>query len=122
MNYVEEFVADPASFVEDPLQGLQAGTGGMGGPDRRPCCPFIEAVHFRAGAKRMGSFRRPGVYRVYVISRRVSATDKPGPAAGTRVEHPDPEHSPRPRGVDQAADCRRAGNSGLPHLAIPAER
>jgi hypothetical protein len=78
MNYVEEFVADPASFVEDPLQGLQAGTGGMGGLTGGPVALSSKPFTFERVLNEWVRFAGPGVYRVYVISRRVSATDKPG--------------------------------------------
>ena len=78
MNYVEEFVAAPAALVQDPLQGLQAGGGGLGGLSGGPIALSEKPFTFERVLNEWVRFTRPGEYRVYVISRRVSAIDKPG--------------------------------------------
>lgn len=77
MNYIEEFVAEPASLTEDPLQGLPGESGGMGGLSGGPVVlsekPFIVKCVLNEWVR----FKKPGLYRIYVISRRVSEAPEP---------------------------------------------
>jgi len=72
MNYMEEFVPDPVAASEDPLRGLPAETGGMGGLSGGNAIlssdkPFtVERI-----LNEWVRFRAPGRYRIYVLSRRV---------------------------------------------------
>ncbi len=94
MNYIEEFIAAPASACEDPLAGLSAGQGAMGGLSGGPVVLSEQPFAFERVLNEWVRFRRPGTYRVYAISRRVSQVDVPGktdsdlplPARGAAVE------------------------------------
>ena len=77
MNYVEEFIAAPASRIEDPLQGTRAASGGLGGITGAPVILSEKPFTFARVLNEWVRFTQPGQYRVYVISRRVSAVDKP---------------------------------------------
>ncbi len=78
MNYTEEFIADPASLCEDPLQGLQGGQGAMGGLSGGPAMLSEKPFAFERVLNEWVRFRKPGEYRVYVVSRRVSRIEDPG--------------------------------------------
>ncbi len=77
MNYTEEFVAAPASLSEDPLQGLQGGQGGMGGLSGGPVLLSEKPFAFERVLNEWVRFRKPGEYRVYVVSRRVGQVGDP---------------------------------------------
>lgn len=85
MNYIEEFIADPAALTEDPLQGLQGGTGGMGGISGGPVMLSEKPFTFERVLNEWVRFRKPGEYRVYVISRRVRAVE--GSREEDRLSH-----------------------------------
>jgi hypothetical protein len=72
MNYIEEFVAAPASLCEDPLDGLQGGQGGLGGLSGGPVALSDKPFQFERVLNEWVRFRKPGRYRVYVVSRRVT--------------------------------------------------
>ena len=78
LNYTEEFVADPASLSEDPLQGLPGGEGGMGGLSGGPALLSEKPFAFERVLNEWVRFRKPGEFRVYVVSRRVSHVGDPG--------------------------------------------
>lgn len=78
MNYTEEFVAAPALLSEDPLQGLPGGQGGMGGLSGGPVVLSDKPFAFERVLNEWVRFRKPGEYRVYVVSRRVSQVEDPG--------------------------------------------
>lgn len=78
MNYTEEFVADPASLSEDPLEGLPGGQGGMGGLSGGPVVLSEKPFAFERALNEWVRFRKPGQYRVYIVSRRVSQIEDPG--------------------------------------------
>ena len=71
MNGVEEFVVDPPSNVEDPLRGLPQLQGGMGGLSGGPVELSEKPFHFERVLNEWVRFRRPGEYRVHVVSHRV---------------------------------------------------
>ncbi len=75
MNRVEEFVTAPAALCEDPLQGLPAATGGEGGLSGGPVVLSEKPFSFERALNEWVRFRRPGEYRVYVLSRRVSQVE-----------------------------------------------
>jgi hypothetical protein len=77
MNHLEQFVVDPATLTEDPLQGLPGGTGGMGGLSGGPVVLSPKAFTFERVLNEWVRSKQPGRYRLYVLSRRVRATDKP---------------------------------------------
>ena len=77
MNYMEEFVAAPAEFAEDPLRGLPGGEGGMGGLSGGPVVLSEKPFTFERVLNEWVRFRRPGTYRVYVLSRRVRRAANP---------------------------------------------
>lgn len=78
MNYIEEFVVDPASLSEDPLEGLPGGQGGLGGLSGGPVVLSDKPFAFERVLNEWVRFRKPGQYRVYVVSRRVSQVGDPG--------------------------------------------
>lgn len=78
MNFTEEFVAAPASLSEDPLQGLPGGQGAMGGLSGGPVVLSEKAFGFERVLNEWVRFRKPGEYRVYAVSRRVSQVEAPG--------------------------------------------
>jgi hypothetical protein len=78
MNYTEEFVVAPASLSEDPLQGLFAGEGGLGGISGGPMILSEKPYAFERVLNEWTRFREPGEFRVYVISRRVSQVEPAG--------------------------------------------
>lgn len=78
MNYLEEFVVDPAPLSEDPLQGLPGGAGSMGGLSGGPVILSERPFAFERVLNEWVRFRQPGEFRVYVVSRRVSQIEDPG--------------------------------------------
>jgi hypothetical protein len=77
MNYTEEFVADPVSLSEDPLEGLPGGQGGMGGLSGGPVALSEKPFAFERVLNEWVRFRKPGEFRVYIVSRRVSQVEDP---------------------------------------------
>src|SRR5450432_4799432 len=84
MNFVEQFIVDPASFAEDPLRGLPGESGGMGGLSGGPLTLSEKPFSFERVLNEWVRFRKPGTYRVYVLSLRVSQTGEG--ARGTPIE------------------------------------
>jgi hypothetical protein len=84
MNFVEQFIVDPASFAEDPLRGLPGEDGGMGGLSGMPLPLSEKPFSFERILNEWVRFRKPGTYRVYVLSHRVSQSDEG--ARGTPIE------------------------------------
>jgi hypothetical protein len=76
MNHVEQFIVDPASFAEDPLRGLPGEDGGMGGLSGGPLILSEKPFSFERILNEWVRFRKPGRYRVYVLSHRVSQTSQ----------------------------------------------
>jgi hypothetical protein len=74
MNGVEQFIVDPVSFAEDPLRGLPGEEGGMGGLSGGPLPLSEKPFSFERVLNKWVRFRKPGTYRVYVLSHRVSQT------------------------------------------------
>ena len=75
MNYTEEFIAAPASLSEDPIHGLWAASGGMGGLSGGPVILSGKPFAFERVLNEWVRFREPGEYRLYVVSRRVSQVE-----------------------------------------------
>jgi hypothetical protein len=99
MNYVEQFIVDPAIFTEDPLRGLPGEDGGMGGLSGGPLVLSEKPFSFERILNEWVRFRKPGSYRVYVLSHRVNRTSavelvsnvltieiRPAPAAGVKEQ------------------------------------
>jgi hypothetical protein len=84
MNGMEQFIVDPASFAEDPLRGLPGESGGMGGLSGGPLPLSEKPFSFERVLNEWVRFRKPGTYRVYVLSLRVSQTGEG--ARGTPIE------------------------------------
>jgi hypothetical protein len=78
MNYIEEFVVDPVSLSEDPLQGLPGGEGGMGGLSGGPVLLSEKPFAFERVLNEWVRFRQPREYRAYVVSRRVGRVEGTG--------------------------------------------
>lgn len=73
LNDIDEFVVDPVSSTEDPLRGLPGESSGMegvfaGNQILGPETPFRLDLNLNESVR----FLRPGAYRVFAISRRVS--------------------------------------------------
>lgn len=72
MNGIEEFLVDPATFVEDPLRGLPGETGGLGGLSGGPMVLSEKPFVFERPLNEWVRFQRPGTYRLAILSHRVS--------------------------------------------------
>ncbi len=79
MNGPEEFLVDPAALTDDPLRGLPGESGGMGGISGGPCPLSEKPFTFERLLNEWVRFRRPGRYRVAVLSRRVAEAQSRGP-------------------------------------------
>jgi hypothetical protein len=86
MNYMEEFIVDRAELTEDPLQGLPGGQGGMGGLSGGPAILSEKPLSLERILNEWVRFREPGRYRIYILSRRISLANGPGPQRGKPVE------------------------------------
>jgi HEAT repeat protein len=94
MNGVEEFLIDPAALTEDPLRGLPGENGGMGGLSGGPCVLSDKPFTFERVLNEWVRFRKPGKYRIAILSRRVVQVDptrseyylQTHPGEGTRQE------------------------------------
>lgn len=75
MNGVEEFLVDPGALTDDPLRGLPGETGGMGGLSGGPCLLTENPFTFERVLNEWVHFRKPGQYRIAVLSRRVTRAD-----------------------------------------------
>jgi hypothetical protein len=80
MNGMEEFLVDPVALTEDPLHGLPGENIGMGGLSGGPVPLSAKPFTFERFLNEWVRFRKPGKYRVAVLSRRVSHISDP--AAG----------------------------------------
>ena len=93
-NGVEEFLVDPAALTEDPLRGLPGENGGMGGLSGGPCVLSEKPFSFERLLNEWVRFRKPGKYRVAILSRRVMEVDPTNseyylqthPGEGARLE------------------------------------
>ena len=77
MNYIEQFVIDSRS-AEDPLHGLVAATGGLGGLSAGPVGLSDKPFSFERVLNEWVRFRKPGTYRLYVVSLRVHPRNETG--------------------------------------------
>jgi hypothetical protein len=89
MTGVSEFAADPAAFAQDPLQGLPIAVGsgggrGLGGPAVLTEKPLKAELMLNEWVR----FRKPGDYRVYAISTRVSQVEGMGPDNYLQMQTP----------------------------------
>ena len=89
MTGVDEFAADPAAFAQDPLQGLPIAVGsgggrGLGGPAVLTEKPLKAELALNEWVR----FRKPGDYRVYAISTRVSQVEGMGPDNYLQMQTP----------------------------------
>jgi hypothetical protein len=72
LNFVEQFVVEPADGAEDPLAGLPVSQGGMGGITGGPVVLSETPFAFERVLNEYARFRRPGEYRIRVVSHRVT--------------------------------------------------
>ena len=72
MNDVEEFLVDPAALTEDPLRGFPSQTTVMGGLSGGPISLSEKPFAFEKLVNEWVRFRKPGKYRIAVLSRRVT--------------------------------------------------
>lgn len=77
LNYVEQFIVDPASGGEDPLAGTSRATGGMGGLSGGPKILSDEPFVIDRVLNDYVRFRHPGEFRIHVVSHRVTQVDDP---------------------------------------------
>lgn len=76
MNYVEEFLVDPADAAEDPLRGLPNEFGAMGGLSGGQVILTDKPFAFERVLNEWVRFSKPGNYRMYILSHRVSQTNE----------------------------------------------
>ena len=74
MNGAEEFLIDPAASTDDPLRGLPGKSGGMGGLSGGPIRLSEKPFTFQRLLNEWVCFRKPGKYRIAILSRRVTQT------------------------------------------------
>ncbi len=72
LNGMEEFLVDPAAFTEDPLRGLPGERGGMGGLSGGDIPLSSKPFSFETPLNEWVHFRKPGTYRIAILSRRVT--------------------------------------------------
>jgi len=77
-NGVEVYEMDPVAGTEDPLQGLVASMGGMGGISGGPVILSEKPFVIERTLNEWIRFTRPGTYRLHVVSHRVSRLTHPG--------------------------------------------
>lgn len=77
MNGLEEFLVDPAALTEDPLRGLPGATGAMGGIFGGPVSLSEKPYTVEKVLNEWVRFRKPGRYRIAVLSRRVAPINNP---------------------------------------------
>jgi hypothetical protein len=75
MNGTEEFLVDPAGITEDPLRGLPGEGGGMGGLSGGPALLAEKPFTFERLLNEWVRFRKPGKYRIAILSHRVMQVD-----------------------------------------------
>jgi hypothetical protein len=80
LNGMEEFLLDPAALAEDPLRGLLGESGGFGGMSGGPIPLSSKPLSFDMLLNEWVRFRKPGTYRIAILSRRVAQI------SGDRVE------------------------------------
>ncbi len=84
-NGMDEFHVDPASEAEDPLGRLPGGAGFVGvsgGPAPLSEAPYVVTQDLNEWV----NFLRPGAYRLYVKTRRVSDVPRSASTRGAPIE------------------------------------
>jgi len=71
MNGMEEFLVEPAALTEDPLRGLPGENGAMGGLSGGDIPLSTKPFSFERLLNEWIRFRKPGEYRISILSRRV---------------------------------------------------
>jgi hypothetical protein len=111
MNGLEEFLVDPAALTEDPLRGLPGATGAMGGIFGGPVSLSDKPYTVEKLLNEWVRFRKPGRYRIAVLSRRVAQINNP-------ITRPElvsnilTLHIPGPCGMGERTNPRGRPNSG----------
>jgi hypothetical protein len=77
MNGVDEFLVEPAALIEDPLRGLPGHTSVMGGLSGGPIPLSEKPFSLERLLNEWVRFRKPGKYRITVLSRRVTQVSDP---------------------------------------------
>lgn len=77
LNGMEEFLVDLATFAEDPLRGLPGESGGMGGLSGGPVLLSAKPFSLERLLNEWVRFRKPGKYRIAILSRRVTQVTDP---------------------------------------------
>ncbi len=72
LNGIDEFLVDSPFLVDDPLHGLQGETGAMGGISSSDAVLSSQTFAFEKLLNEWVRFRKPGLYRIAVLTRRVS--------------------------------------------------
>lgn len=85
LNGVERFEVEPADGVDDPLAGLPGGQGGMGGITGGPTVLSEKPYVLERVLNEYVRFRRPGEYRIRVVSQRVTEVEDPRQLEGARL-------------------------------------
>ena len=79
ISLVDQFMVDPIADTEDPLQGLPGQSGGIGtlhaGPTTLSVTPFVSKKILNEWVR----FRKPGIFHIHVVSRRLERAGKYGP-------------------------------------------
>ena len=83
MNFIEEFRVEPVAATEDPLRGLPGEIGGMGGLSGGNILLIADKpFHVERNLNEWVRFRKPGTYRLSVVSRRVRQATGIGKTSG----------------------------------------
>jgi hypothetical protein len=72
LNGMEEFLVDPAALTGDPLRGLPGEHGAMGGLSGGEIPLSGKPFSFEIVLNEWVHFRKPGTYRIAILSRRVT--------------------------------------------------
>ena len=78
MNGVEEFLVD-STLIDNPLHGLPGETGGMGGLSGGPLPLSEKPFTFERALNEWVHLRKPGTYRIAILSRRVARAGSGAP-------------------------------------------
>jgi hypothetical protein len=71
LNWVDEYIVEPADLVADPLKGLPYAGGGLGGLSGGPAVLSPKPFVIERTLNEFVRFREPGAYRLHALTRRV---------------------------------------------------
>ena len=79
ISQIDQFIVNPVADAEDPMQGLPGQSGGIGTLHSAPAVlsetPFVSEKILNEWVR----FRKPGIFQVHVLSRRVQRAGEHGP-------------------------------------------